>query len=190
MIVQRNNNNMNNKVSHLVFDTNIFLKGLELNLVLGTIYTTPMIIEEIEVKRYKDKNRNILNRIHVALDNKKLIIKSPLEKYSKVVERKAKKTGDFKALSEADKDLIALAIELIDTKDQNVILFSDDYSIENVCSELNVPYSPLYKEGIDTKIIWEVYCSFCQKTFKAEDLKKKCEICGSQLRRRPKSKEL
>ena len=162
---------MNNKVSHLVFDTNIFLKGLELNLIPGTIYTTPTII-------------------HVALDNKKLIIKSPLEKYFKVVERKAKKTGDFKALSEADKDLIALAIELIDTKDQNVILFSDDYSIENVCSELNIPYSPLYKEGIETKIIWEVYCSFCQKIFKAEDLKKKCEICGSRLRRRPKSKGL
>ncbi|MHA2281078.1 MAG: NOB1 family endonuclease [Promethearchaeota archaeon] len=181
---------MNDDVSHLVFDTNIFLKGLEFNLIPGIIYTSPTIIEEITVKKYKDKNRNILNRIQVAQDNKKLIIKFPLEKYSKIVENKSKKTGDFKALSEADKHIIALAMELIDTKNKNVMLFSNDYSIENVCSELNIPYSPLYKDGIETKIIWEVYCSFCQKTFNAEDLKKRCEICGSKLRRRPKSKEL
>jgi UPF0271 protein len=181
---------MNREVLHLVFDTNIFLKGLELNLVVGTVYTTSLIIEEIEVKKYKEKNRNILNRIQVALESKKLIIKSPLEKYSKVVEKKAKETGDFQALSIADKDIIALALELLDTENPNVILFSDDYSIENVCSELNIPYSPMYKEGIESQIMWEVYCSFCQKIFKAEDFRKKCEMCGSRLKRRPKSKEL
>ncbi|MHA2036208.1 MAG: NOB1 family endonuclease [Promethearchaeota archaeon] len=173
-----------------IFDTNIFLKGLEFNLIPGIIYTTPRIIQEIKVNKYKDKNRNILNRIEVALANKKLIVKSPLEKFFKIVEKKAKKTGDFNALSEADKQLIALAVELNDTESQDVILFSDDYSIENVCSELNISYSPLYKEGIETKIMWEVFCSFCQKTFKADDLQKRCEICGSKLKRRPKSKEL
>ena len=181
---------MNEEVSCLVFDTNIFLKGLEFNLIPGTIYTTQQIIEEIKVNKFKDKNRNILNRIQAAIEYKKLIIKSPLEKYVKIVEIKAKKTGDFNVLSDADKDLIAIAMELIDTKDQNIILFSNDYSIENLCSELNVPYSPLYKEGIEAKIMWEVYCSFCHKTFKAEDLKKRCEICGSVLKRRPKNKEL
>jgi rRNA maturation endonuclease Nob1 len=181
---------MNEEVSYLVFDTNIFLKGLEINLIPGIIYTTPKIIEEIKVNKFKDKNRNILNRIQVAIDCKKLIVKSPLEKYLKIVEEGSKKTGDFNVLSIADKDLIAITLDLIDTKTQNVILFSNDYSIENVCSALNVPYSPLYKEGIETKIIWEVYCSFCQKTFKAEDLKKRCEICGSVLKRRPKKKEL
>ncbi|MHA1933044.1 MAG: NOB1 family endonuclease [Promethearchaeota archaeon] len=180
---------MDNEVSHFVFDTNIFLKGVEFNLIPGIIYTTPSIIEEIKVKKYENKNRNILNRIQVAQESKKLIIKSPIEKYSINVENVAKKTGDFKALSLADKHLIALAIELIDSKNQKVILFSDDYSIENVCFELNIPYSPLYKEGIEKKIIWEVYCSFCQKTFKVEDLDKSCEMCGSKLRRRPKSKE-
>ncbi len=189
MIVQKNIT-MNDDISRLVFDTNIFLKGLEFNLIPGTIYTTPWIIEEIKVDKYKDKNRNILNRIHVAIDSKKLIIRSPLGKYFKIVEKFAKKTGDFNALSDADKQLIAIAMELIDTSNQSVILFSNDYSIENVCSELNIPYSPLYKEGIETKIIWEIYCPSCQKTFKAEDLTKKCEICGSELKRRPQNKKL
>ncbi|MHA2182392.1 MAG: NOB1 family endonuclease [Promethearchaeota archaeon] len=181
---------MNNEVSHFVFDTNIFLKGVDFNLIPGIIYTTPSIIEEIKVTKYENKNRNILNRIQVAQDTKKLIVKFPLENYTKNVEKIAKKTGDFRALSMADTHLIALAIELINTKNQNVILFSNDYSIENVCSELNIPCSPLYKEGIEKKIIWEVYCLFCQKSYKVEDLHRSCEMCGSILRRRPKSKEI
>ncbi|MHA1985889.1 MAG: NOB1 family endonuclease [Promethearchaeota archaeon] len=181
---------MNEEVPYLVFDTNIFLKGLEINLIPGIIYTTPKIVDEIKVSKFKDKNRNILNRIQVAIDRKKLIVKSPLKKYLKIVEEGSKKTGDFSALSDADKDLIAIAMEIIDIQTRNVILLTNDYSIENVCSELNIPYSPLYKEGIEAKITWEVYCSFCQKTFKAEDLKKRCEICGSVLKRRPKIKEL
>ncbi len=181
---------MNDELSCLVLDTNIFLKGLDFNLIPGKIYTAPLIIEEINVDKYKDRNRNILNRIQAAIDIKKLIILSPLGKYFKLVEKISKKTGDFNALSDADKQLLAIAMELIDTKDHNVILFSNDYSIENVCSELNIPYSPLYKKGIKTKIIWEVYCSSCQKSFKAEDLKKRCEVCGSELKRRPQSKEL
>ncbi|MFW9822749.1 MAG: NOB1 family endonuclease [Candidatus Thorarchaeota archaeon] len=181
---------MNKKISYFVFDTNIFLKGLELNLLSGIIYTTPNIIEEIRVKKYEDKNRNILNRIEVALANKKLILKNPLGKYYKIVETNAKKTGDLIALSKTDKELIALALELIDTKSLDLILFSNDYSIENLCSELKIPYSPLYKEGIEAKIDWEVYCSFCKMRFKAEELNKNCEVCGSKLKRRPKRKEL
>ena len=92
---------MNTELSHLVFDTNIFLKGVEFNLIPGIIYTTPSIIEEIKVKKYENKNRNILNRIQVAQDSKKLIIKSPLEKYSNIVENIAKKTGDFQILINA-----------------------------------------------------------------------------------------
>ena len=51
MIVQRNMK-MNDKDSHLVFDTNIFLKGLEFNLIPGTIYTTPTIIDETVIARF------------------------------------------------------------------------------------------------------------------------------------------
>ena len=90
-------------------------------------------------------------------------------------------------LNELDAKLIALALELLETKSQNVILYSNDYSIENVCSELNIPFMPLLKEGIKSKIIWEVYCAFCKRIHESEDLNKTCEICGSKLKRRPKS---
>ncbi|MFX1477436.1 MAG: NOB1 family endonuclease [Promethearchaeota archaeon] len=170
-----------------VFDTNIFLLGLDFNLIPGKIFTIPKIIEEIEVSKYKDKNRNILNRIYAAINNKKLVIKTPQMKYLQNVENRASVTGDYNALSEVDKELIALTLELIKTRNEKVVLYSNDYSIENVCSELKIPFESLYKKGIKAKILWEIYCPFCNKTHNPKDLNKRCEICGSKLKRRPKN---
>ena len=177
---------MLNKSPILIFDTNIFLTGIDFTLIDGLIYTTPSIIEEIKVERYSKQNENILNKIYAALHNNKLIIKSPKRSYIEKVNNKSKSTGDFKALSNVDKELISLALELGETYKTTVQLFSNDYSIENVCSELNIPFFSLYKEGIKSKITWEVYCPHCKSSHDAEDLFKICEMCGSRLKRKPK----
>jgi len=177
---------MEKKVTIYIFDTNIFLTGIDFNLFKGDIYTTPSIIEEVNDRRYLEKNRNILNKINAAIETNKLKIKFPEIKYIHKIKEISKKTGDFKALSDADKELIALTIELIEKSNKKVKMYSNDYSIENVCSELKIPFSPLFKDGIESKITWEVYCPHCKKIHKAEDLNKICEICGSKLRRRPK----
>ncbi|MFX1374915.1 MAG: NOB1 family endonuclease [Promethearchaeota archaeon] len=178
---------MKEKSPIYIFDTNIFLTGIDFNLIKAKIYTTPKIIEEIKVRKYKEKNRNILNKIEVAINTKQLILAIPSEKYIKKVEQKSKSTGDYNALSVADKELIALTLELIENQDKKVKIYSNDYSIENVCSELGIQFSPLVKDGIEVKIIWEIYCPFCKSTHKAQDLNKTCEKCGSKLKRRPKS---
>ncbi|MFX1277244.1 MAG: NOB1 family endonuclease [Promethearchaeota archaeon] len=177
---------MKEKSKKCIFDTNIFLLGFQINLIEGEIYTTPSVIEEIKVKRYSDKNRTIISRIKAAIETKKLIIKIPTEIYIAKVKLNSKNTGDFKALSEADFELIALALELKDKYKQEIILYTNDYSMENLCMELNIPFSPLGKNGIDSKIIWEIYCPFCQNIFQAEDFKSYCERCGQKLKRRKK----
>ena len=169
-----------------IFDANIFLTGIDFNVIEGIIYTTPSVIEEIKASRYKEKNRNIINKIYVAIETRKLNIRSPKKDYVIKIGEVSKKTGDFNALSDADKELIALTLELIEKRGEQVKIYSNDYSVENLCSELNIPYSPLFKDGIETKIIWEIYCPFCRNIHKAEDFNKNCEICGSKLRRRPK----
>ncbi|MCK4778678.1 MAG: hypothetical protein KAT57_00760, partial [Candidatus Lokiarchaeota archaeon] len=55
-----------------IFDTNIFLTGIDFNLFEGDIFTTPSIIEEVKDCRYIEKNRNILNKINAAIETKKL----------------------------------------------------------------------------------------------------------------------
>lgn len=185
MILQKNEE-MLSKSPILIFDTNIFLTGIDFNLIDGIIYTTPSIIEEIKVEKYSKQNKNILNKIYAALDNNKLIVRSPKRIYMEDVIEKSKLTGDFKALSKVDKELISLALELVETHKTTVQIFSNDYSIENVCSELNIPFFSLFKERIRSTITWEVYCPHCKSSHDAEDLFKTCEICGSTLKRKPK----
>ncbi|MHA2430518.1 MAG: NOB1 family endonuclease [Promethearchaeota archaeon] len=174
------------KNSILVFDSNIFFIGIDLNIFKENIYTTPKIIEEIEVDKYRNKNRNILNKIRVAIESKKLIIKEPNIKFFKLVEEKSKITGDFKVLSKADKELIALTLQLSISQSYDVILYTNDYSMENLCFELNLKFSPLYKKGIEKQIIFEVYCPHCKKIYQTENLYNECEVCGTKLKRRPR----
>lgn len=166
-----------------IFDANIFLTGIDFNIFDEIIYTTPGIINEIKINK---THRNIINKILAAIETKKLRLKTPGEKYKQEIERKAMITGDFSALSREDKDLLALALELKEDVDQNVRMYTNDYSIENMCSKLNIPFAPVFKEGIKKMIIWEVYCPYCYIIYNSDDLKKKCERCGSSLKRRPK----
>ena len=164
----------------LIFYTNIFLLGIDINVINAQIYTSHQIIAEI---KKGDKNRNILFKIQAAIDTHKLIIRSPSESYIQEINKIAKTTGDYKALSEADKELLALTLELNNTSEQGVLLYTNDYSMENLCSELEIPFSPLLKKGIKSKIIWQVYCPHCKDVFKSEDLNQTCERCGSKLKR-------
>jgi len=105
------------------------------------------------------------------------------------VEEKSKLTGDFNALSKTDILLVALALELIKTTNNEIIIYTNDYSMENLCSELNLKFKPLFKNGIKSKIYFEVYCPYCKTTYKSEDLYKNCERCGLKLKRRFLKKE-
>ncbi len=173
----------------LVLDANIFLIGIDFTLMEGLIYTTPKIIEEIKVKKYKEKNRNILNKIEAAINTKKLILRTPSEQYIYEVEKKSKLTGDFKFLSDVDKELIALTLDLIKNSGKKVIIYTNDYSIENVCSEMGILFSTIHKKGIESLIVWQIYCQNCKKIYDSKVLNEVCENCGSKLKRRPKSKK-
>ena len=178
---------MKEKRSILIFDANIFLTGLDFNLIRDIIYTTPSVIDEIKVKRYSEKNRNIINKIQAAIDSKRLIVRTPSSKYLEEVKGISKITGDYKALSDADSDLIALTLELMDeNSNENVMIYTNDYSMENLCSELNISFSPLGKKGIKSKIHWEVFCPFCNELHEVQEYDTPCEKCGQRLKRRPK----
>ena len=47
------NNNSKNASKILIFDTNIFLTGIDLNIIKDLIYTTPSVIDEIRIRQVK-----------------------------------------------------------------------------------------------------------------------------------------
>ena len=161
-----------------------FLLGVDFNVLpFKEIITSPKIIEEI---KEGDKNRNILHKIQAALESQTLIVRTPSPASIKIVNNESKKTGDLKALSDADVELIALMLELMKLEPHNVTLFTNDFSMQNLCSELKIPFSSLLRKGIKKKIVWEVYCPHCKDTFPPEYLNSICEKCHSKLKRRPK----
>jgi rRNA maturation endonuclease Nob1 len=177
------------KISILIFDTNIFLTGIDINIFKERIYTTPKIIQEINVLKYSNKNRSILNKIEVAITNKHLIIKKPKSEYIKRTLESSKLTGDTIALSEADIELIALTLEMTENSNKQVILYTNDYSIQNLSSEMNLQFTSMFKNGIRSKIIFEVFCPICNKSYSVGSINRFCEICGSKLKRRPKKED-
>jgi len=187
MTAPKSNDIPQNEDQILVLDTNIFLMGIDFNVIKGKLYTVPEILDEIKVERYLEKNRNILNRIDFALNSNKLILKIPEREYLKKVKKVAKITGDLTFLSEIDISLIALTLELDEKSQNDVYLYTNDYSMENVSSELNIKFSPLGKKGIKKKILYEVYCPFCNEGKESDQ--KICEKCGMKLKRRPRKED-
>jgi len=172
------------KKSILVFDTNIFLTGVDFNYFPERIFTTPGIVNEIKVRKYADKNRNILRRIENAIETGKLVVKESQDKYSNIVEEKSQSIGTTKVLSKNDINLMGLVLELMDTYSEDIELYTNDYSMENLCPLLKITFKPLYKKGIKEKMQFEVFCPYCKILHNPEDLGKKCERCGLQLKKR------
>ncbi len=95
----------------------------------------------------------------------------------------AKKTGDLVGLSETDLNLLALALE------KNGRMHTDDYRLQNLCSEAGLEWSTVDTEGISQVWTWEVACSGCgdvpearSKTIPSRNGLGTCKICGSGLR--------
>ena len=177
------------KIPILIFDTNIFLKGIDINIIRENIYSTPKIINEIKILKYSNKNRNILNKIEAAIANKHLIIREPKREYFLKVLNTSKITGDINALSKVDIELIALALELTQTSEKDVILYSNDYSIQNLSSEMDIKFSSIFRKGIKAQKTFELFCPSCKKKYAIGTLYQHCEVCGSELKRRPKKGE-
>jgi len=146
-------------------------------------------VDELKVPKYIDRNRNILRRIEFAIETGKLVVKKSQDKYSNIVEEISKSIGTTKVLSKNDVSLMGLVLELMDTHPEDIILYTNDYSMENLCTMLKIRFKPLYKKGIEEKMYFEVYCPYCKTQHKPEDLNKKCERCGLHLKKRLLKKE-
>ena len=88
-------------------------------------------------------------------------------------------------ISEADKELLALAIEF------KAPVVTDDYGIQNIAKKLGVEFIPVEQEGIKKVIEWEYYCSGCRKNMgrRGDGARKTsgtCRDCGGRIKRRAK----
>ena len=105
------------------------------------------------------------------------------------VREASKKVGDILSLSEADKQVLALALEL-KSAGYTPLIVTDDYSIQNVANQIDVEFAPLMTFGIRFRLHWILYCPACHKKYPSDYRLKVCEVCGTVLKRKPLRKTL
>lgn len=128
-------------------------------------FTTPGVIDEV-------KRGKVARDLELALEIS-ITVKMPEPEAFKVVMAAASRTGDDGRLSETDIQVLALALELKAT------IISDDYSVQNVATVLEIPYQGNLG-GIRKVINWTYRCKGCGRYY--DVAQPDCPICGSEVR--------
>lgn len=103
-----------------------------------------------------------------------LRIMEPTNESVEKVKEESRKSGDDARLSDADISVLALAI------DSGGTILSDDYSIQNIATAMNLPFRSITQRGIREVFKWSYKCKGCNRTFAKQQ--KDCPVCGSEVR--------
>jgi UPF0271 protein len=161
----------------IVLDTSAFLAGYDPFAQTDEQVTAPKVEEEIL------RNSMIKLRFQTAVESGKVKIKAPAK--DTAAKDQAAKVGDSHKLSETDMQLLSLALEL---KQQGYTprIVTDDYSIQNVAKQLGIEFLALATLGIKRQLEWIRYCPACFKQYPSEAKFKECQVCGTELKRKPR----
>lgn len=163
----------------MVLDTSAFLAGFNPFSLSEEQVTVPKVEEEIR------KDSMVLVRFKTALESGKLTVKAPSEEFLRKVKASASKVGDSFKLSETDVQLLSLALEL-KAEGFTPQVVTDDYSIQNVATQLGMDFSALATFGIKRLLEWIRYCPACYREYPANCSTKECQVCGTELKRKPR----
>ncbi len=163
----------------IVLDTSAFLAGFDPFSLSEEQVTVPKVEEEIR------KNSITRVRFETAIESGRLKVKVPSEAFWNKAKASASKMGDSYLLSETDMQLLALAFELKATGYTPQIV-TDDYSIQNVATQLGIEFLALATFGIKRLLEWIRYCPACHREYPANCSSKECQVCGTELKRKPR----
>jgi UPF0271 protein len=157
----------------LVCDTSVLLAGGDPR---GTpedeVFVTPSVMNE--VKRPEDRERlETLRDIGMKLQ-------SPTAPSLAAIDKAAEATGDGQRLSAADKELLALAMDL------KAELLTDDRSMQNLAASLGMPYKGYAQSEIKGIWHWEsqLKCIGCGRPYATEPPRGECIVCGHEVRKK------
>jgi UPF0271 protein len=162
-----------------VLDTSAFLAGFDPFSLGAEQVTVPKVEEEIL------RNTMIKMRFETAVESGKVRVKAPMQQFSVVAKASASKVGDSFKLSEADFQLLALALELKGAGYTPQIV-TDDYSIQNVATQMGIDFLALATFGIKRLLEWVRYCPACHRQYPANCKTSECQVCGTELKRKPR----
>ena len=164
----------------IIIDTSAILSGKQISIDDAKMITTPGVSSEL-----RPGGRDY--RAFEHLMEKGLIIESPSQDSIKKIKKTAEETGDIQRLSSADIEILALAVDISITGEKELLLLTDDYSIQNVAEALKIPFQGVSQQKITKKFKWLCCCPGCGKRF--SESRKICTICGTATKLVPLRKD-
>jgi UPF0271 protein len=153
-----------------IIDSSAILSGKPIKMTDALLVTTPGVSDEFNPGGRDFRTFELLKEIGLE-------IRIPSKDAMATVKKTAQETGDDRRLSTADIELIALALDINKESTQEATILSDDYSIQNIASTLNIQYQGFLQKGITKKFKWVSRCPGCGKQFtKIQNI---CPICGT-----------
>jgi UPF0271 protein len=152
-----------------VLDTSVLYYGKDLPQGFECVIT-PGVVRELDKEGMSARLELLMaTRVRVS---------SPSDRSLRKVSEESEKTGDSRRLSEADKELLALALDL------GYELITDDYSIQNLARAMGIPARGFDQKGITEVFEWQAKCKGCGRLFPADV--RVCDVCGTETRTRRK----
>jgi UPF0271 protein len=145
-----------------VIDTSLFFIEFP---IPGEMYTPPSVIDELVDLRSKCRYETLLAS--------GLLVVPPTKESSGRVSDAAEKTGDADRISDTDRDILALALDLSAT------IYTDDFAVHNVAHELGIATQPIQQRRAK-KRAWKFCCTGCRRFYRASG---ECPVCGSPIKR-------
>jgi rRNA maturation endonuclease Nob1 len=158
----------------LVLDTSAFIMGFNPTRP-GEVYTVEAVEDELS------KGTMTQLRFHVNKEKGTVILRSPSPRAIESVEAVSAKAGEKGHVSRADREVVALALDL-KQDGQDPVIVSDDYGVQNMAEHLHLNYGSLANFGIAHKFDWIMYCPACHR--RSTGPEKTCRVCGTELKRK------
>jgi UPF0271 protein len=153
-----------------IIDTSAILSGKPIRFENVSIVTTPGVSDELNPGGRDFRTFELLKGTGLA-------IHAPSKEAINRVKKTVQETGDDRRLSFADIEVVALAIDINKEPDKEATVLTDDYSIQNVSSILEIKFQGFSQNGITKKFKWVSRCPGCKRQF--DKLTKICPICGT-----------
>ncbi len=160
------------KQSVYIIDSSAVLSGKPFYHQIDRFTTTPLIADE-----FSPGGRDY--EIFQFIKQKGLIIQSPDEDIFKFVRSVAKKQGEISRLSDADCELLALAMQIKKKGEYHPVLITDDYAIQNMAELLGLDFQSVGQRRITKTFKWQSRCRGCGRI--EEPGRKTCSVCGSPI---------
>jgi UPF0271 protein len=123
-------------------------------------------------------------RFKTAIESGRLKIQVPEKIFADKAREAAATVGDAFWLSETDLQVLALALRL-KMQGCTPLVVTDDYSIQNMARHLGIEFASLATFGIRRMLKWMRYCPACHRKYPSSYKSKKCQVCGTELKRKP-----